>query len=190
MGEANEGNVFSYAMKGGLYLGGWFVARDLIEMFVYSHVVSFGGLCLLSVLSIVSFAFTLYIVVKGTGIYKREVLKESVSYFKVLNYGFYLFFFASMIYAVYLFLCLTLFNPEVLVDQKNFYDSVFVQMESMEGASKEMLASFKELLNKEFVALMAQSPKDIAMNSLFGETSYGFFFCLVTSFFLNKKISE
>ena len=151
----SEGNVFSYAMEAGLYLGGWFILRDSIEMFVYSNVVSFVGLCLLALLSLVSMLLTLYIVVKGTDIYKREVLKENVSYFRVLNYGFYLFFFAS-------------------------------QMKTMEGASPEMLDSLKSVYDKGFEGLLTQSPKDLAMNTLFGETTYGLFLCLVTSIFLNK----
>ena len=190
MEGTNEGNVFSCAMRAGLYLGGWFILRDSIEMFVYSNVVSVGAVFLLALLSIVSLLLTLYIITKGTDVYKREVLKENVSYFKVLNYGFYLFFFASMIYAVFIFLCLTLFNPEMLSDQKNFYDSVFTQMGTMEGASTEMLNSFKSHYDKGFEGLLSQSPRDVAMNNLFGETTYGFFLCLVTSIFLTKKISK
>ncbi|MBO4807130.1 MAG: DUF4199 domain-containing protein [Paludibacteraceae bacterium] len=186
----SEGNVFSYAMEAGLYLGGWFILRDSIEMFVYSNVVSFVGLCLLALLSLVSMLLTLYIVVKGTDIYKREVLKENVSYFRVLNYGFYLFFFASMLYSVFLFFCLILFNPDFLADQKSFYDAVFSQMKTMEGASPEMLDSLKSVYDKGFEGLLTQSPKDLAMNTLFGETTYGLFLCLVTSIFLNKKISK
>lgn len=185
--EEEKGNVLAYAMKGGLYLGGVFVLRDVAGMLVYSNVVSIGGAYALSFLSIISFLLTVCIVVKCTNVYKAELLKEDVGYLKVWYYCFYLFFFASMLYAVFTFLSVTILFPEALSAQKVFFDSIFAQMVAQRGVSVQLLSPFKEAFDKGFSDLVSLSPREMAMNSLFGEMSYGFFFSLVASIFLCKK---
>lgn len=190
MEAEKEGNVMTYAMWGGLYLGGWYIVRDLIELGIYTNLVSFSGLCLLSLLTMVSLAVTLCLLMRSTNVYKSECLKADVSYFKVLNYGFCFFFFASMIYAVYIFLVLAFFKPDLIACQKDFIDVVLQQVPAEDEASQNMMISVKDIFDKQFALLMGITPKDFAMNALFDGTTLGFFLCLVTSIFLSKKTKE
>ena len=137
MVEETKENIFSHSMKSGLYIGALLIAYDFFYMkcVISSSVtmITFGGL--------LYFAATVYLLFRFTKKYDKEVLNGNISYLKALSYGFYVFFFGSMLYAVYTYVYLEFINQDGLVQVKDFYFGLFSQIEAVAAKNPNSIES-------------------------------------------------
>lgn len=122
--------------------------------------------------------------------YVAEVLGGVSSYTKVLSYGIYLFFFGSLIYAVYYFYYLSYINPEALAQERDFYlgglDMILNNASAYPQPYVDMVKNEKEAYEKIYEGFLRQSQGSLAISSIGNYTMRGFLLCLITSIFLGR----
>ena len=166
MTEKKE-NIITHSMYSGLILGGLLVMRYFLSLVVFSNSVP-----MMLLLSIIGFVIPFFCIFYFTKKFDREVLKGDISYGKALSYGFYMFFFAAMILALFSFVYFHYINPDYLAQQGEAFINLL----------KELNLSEETIKNTEI-----PTATRFAISVLWTFSILGFIICLFTSLFFRKR---
>jgi hypothetical protein len=173
MTEKKE-NVITHSMHSGLILGGLLSVRDFLVQDVFN-----GSLFAVLLLSLAGFAVSVYCIFFFTKKYNREVLNNEISYWKALQYAFYMFFFAGMIVALFAFIFFRYINPDYLGGQGEMFINLLKQL----NPPAEAMKPYEDL----FGNMPVQTPANAALNTLWSVVFNGFIIALFTSLFFRKR---
>jgi len=177
MAEKRVENMITHTMTSGLILGGLLVACDLLSSTLFST-----NAFMLLLLSLAAFIIPIYCIFHFTKKFDKEILNGGISYGKALSYGFYMFFFASMIIAFFSFIYLQYINPANLDQRINMAMNAIGMLNMPEETVKKY-----EALLIESGPLTATS---VAIGSLWEFTFRGVIISLFTSIFFRQKKRE
>ncbi|HOI27557.1 MAG TPA: DUF4199 domain-containing protein [Paludibacteraceae bacterium] len=187
MVEETKENIFTHSMKSGLYIGALLIAYD----FFYMKCVISSAVAMITFGGLLYFAATVYLLFCFTKKYDKEVLNGNISYLKALSYGFYVFFFGSMLYAVYTYVYLGFINQDGLVQVKDFYFGLFSQIEAVAAKNPNSIESAVALSIPDYKVILEDmvnsSTSKWALDTLWSSSFRGFFLCLFFSIFFRKK---
>lgn len=174
MEEGKKENIFTHSMYSGLILGGLLVVRDFLSLAVFS-----SSTFMILLLSVVGYIIPFFCIYYYTKKFDKDVMKGKISYASALSYGFYMFFFASMIIALFSFIYFQYIDPDYLSRQSDLLMDIIKQL----NLPEDMVGKYEQLLTNENTPTAAQA----ALNGLWSFTFMGFIICLFTSFFFRKK---
>jgi hypothetical protein len=173
MAEKKE-NIITHSMHSGLILGGLIVVRDFLSLVVFN-----GNVFMLLLLGLVGFVIPFFCIFHFTKKFDREVLKGKISYLNALSYGFYMFFFAAMIIALFSFIYFQYVNPDYLAQQGDAFINILKQL----SFPKEIVKKYEDVLT----GVQTPTAAGAAISGLWAFTFSGFIICLFTSLFFRKR---
>ena len=176
MAEKKE-NIITHSMHSGLILGGLFIVRDFLSQDVFNT-----SVFAVSFLSIGGLAISIYCIFFFTKKFDKKVLKGKISYGSALSYGFYMFFFAAMIAALFSFVYFQYINPDYLAQRGEMLVNLLQQL----NPPKEVMKPYEEM----FMKMAVPSNASAAFNNLWSIAFNGFIICLFTSLFFRKRKSN
>jgi hypothetical protein len=167
-------NIISHSMRSGLTTG---------VLLSVCYFLSIAGLYAKSVMmlfgvSLIWIIIPIACIFYFTRKFNNEVMEGGISYGSALSYGFYMFFFASMIVAILAFVYIQLINPDYLYEQIPLTIEIF---------KPYLLADHLKELETITSNVTIPTAGEIAMHILWRFTFLGFLTCLVTSFFFRKR---
>jgi len=173
MAEKRE-NIISHAMRSGLVLGGLMVVSYLLSAtFVKNIPVQF-------LLGLIGLIVSIWVIFYFTRKFDKDVLKGEISYVSALSYGFYMFFFAGMIVALFLYIYLRYLDPNFLTELGNSFIQYYKDHHLLEDS---IIKQFEAQLS----GLEVPTPAQTAIASLWTFSFTGFIIVLFTSIFFRKK---
>jgi hypothetical protein len=176
MAEKKE-NIISHSMRSGLITG---------VLLTLCYFLSITGLYAKSI-SLLFFVSLLWIAIPigcifyFTKKFNKEVLGGNISYGSALTYGFYMFFFASMIVAMLAFIYLQLINPDYLYDQIPLTIEIFKPY-----LLEDHLRELEDIVSKVEVPTAGET----AIHILWRFTFLGFLTSIITSFFFRRRTNN
>ena len=173
MAEKKE-NIITHSMYSGLILGGLLVVRDFLSLAVFNN-----STFMMLLLSIFGLVIPFFCIFHFTKKFDKEVLKGTISYVNALSYGFYMFFFAAMIVALFSFVYFQYIDPDYLAQQGD----IFIHFLKQLNLSEETIKRYEDLLANTNTPTAANA----AINGLWSFTFLGFIICLFTSLFFRKR---
>jgi len=176
MAEKKE-NIITHSMHSGLILGGLFIVRDFLLQSVFNT-----SVFAMFFLVIGGFAISIYCVFFFTKKFDMEVLEGQISYGRALFYGFYMFFFAAMITALFSFVYFQYINPDYLAQRGEMFISLFLQL----NLPEELMKTYEDM----FKNMAVPSSASAAISNLWSIAFNGFIICLFTSLFFRKRESN
>jgi len=173
MAEKKE-NIITHSMYSGLILGGLLVVRDFFSLVVFNN-----NTFMILLLSIVGFVIPFFCIFYFTKKFDNEVLKGKISYASALSYGFYMFFFAAMIIALFSFIYFQYVNPDYLTQQGDIFINLLKQL----NLPEETIKKYEDLLTGADTPTAANA----AISGLWLFVFLGFILCLFTSLYFRKR---
>ena len=173
MAEKKE-NIITHSMHSGLILGGLFVVRDFLLQDAFNN-----NVFAVFFLIIGGFAISIYCIFFFTKKFDKEVLKGKISYGNALSYGFYMFFFAAMILALFSFVYFQYIDPDYLAQRGEMFVNLLKQL----NPPKEVMKPYEDM----FMNIAVPSNASAAINNLWSTAFNGFIICLFTSLFFRKR---
>jgi len=173
MAEKKE-NIITHSMHSGLILGGLFIVRDFLLQSVFNT-----SIFAMFFLVIGGFVISIYCIFFFTKKFDMEVLKGQISYGRALSYGFYMFFFAAMITALFSFVYFQFINPDYLAQRGEMFVNLLQQL----NPPKELMKTYEDAFRKMTVPSSASA----ALDNLWSIAFNGFIICLFTSLFFRKR---
>ncbi len=173
MAEKKE-NIITHSMYSGLILGGLLVVRDFLSLVVFN-----SNTFMILLLSVVGFVIPFFCIFYFTKKFDKEVLNGSISYASALSYGFYMFFFAAMIIALFSFIYFQYINPDYLAQQGDTFINLLKQL----NIEEETINKYESLLTNTETPTAANA----AISSLWSFAFLGLIISLFTSLFFRKK---
>lgn len=180
MAEKKE-NIITHSMHSGLILGGLLVVCDFLSMNVFNN-----NVLAILLLAITGFIISIYCIFFFTKNFDKEVLKGKISYTNALSYGFYIFFFAAMIVALFSFIYFQYINPDYLAQRGEMLTNLFKQLNNFFQLNPQETAMIKTYENR-FINMEVPSNANAAFEILWSVAINGFIICLFTSLFFRKR---
>ncbi len=164
--EEKRENIVSHAMRSGLVLGGLTALLNILSWINSSYSM------LQVVFSLLLCFITFFCIFFFTKQYIQDNLDGKVTYLSALFYGWYMMFFAAMVFATSTFVFFH-FCPGVLE-------------RLLSGAVEIMEIAGEGVKNSDLVVKMIKNytARDLAMSVLWGYSFVGFFIILWTSIFI------
>ena len=169
----NKDNIVTHAMYAGLVMGGILACIYFLQLQFCSNLPAVSLF-----LSFIIFATTIYCVYHYTSIYNRNLLNGSITYFKAVNFGMHLFFFASMILAIFFYFYFQFVNPHVL--QKTIESSIAIINQSNGSLTESERFTMQS-------SLSSMNATNFALSSLWSFFFMGTILTLFTSFSFRSK---
>lgn len=174
-------NILTHAMKTGLILGIVLIVSEFCFFVMpFPEIGSVFGVLIFSGVSVMGLAFQIFCIFYFTRKYRDDVMGGNMSYMIALRYGFYMFFFAGLIFAACVYLCDLFMGVNYVVEKGS------LELELMKHAkySQSYIDSRQESI-EEFVRNVS-APR-LAWYSLSSVMLSGIVVLLFTSIFFRKK---
>lgn len=173
-------NIFTHTMKTGLVLSIVLIVSEFYVFFVpNSESVGISESLLFSGISMVGLAAQVFCIFYFTRRYRDDVLEGNMNYMAALRYGFYMFFFAGLIFAACVYLCNQFFCVNYVAEKGTFALKLMRQAQYPQGDIDQWLKSLEEVKRL--------SASRLAWDSLASVMFSGVVMLLFTSIFFRKK---
>lgn len=173
-------NIFTHTMKTGLVLSIVLIVSEFYVFFVpNSESVGISESLLFSGISMVGLAAQVFCIFYFTRKYKNDVLEGNMNYMMALRYGFYMFFFAGLIFAACVYLSNQFFCVNYVAEKGTFALKLMRLAQYPQGDIDQWLKSLEEVKRL--------SASRLAWDSLASVMFSGVVMLLFTSIFFRKK---
>lgn len=173
-------NIFTHTMKTGLVLSIVLIVSEFYVFFVpNSESVGISESLLFSGISMVGLAAQVFCIFYFTRKYKNDVLEGNMNYMIALRYGFYMFFFAGLIFAACVYLSNQFFCVNYVAEKGTFALKLMRLAQYPQGDIDLWLKSLEEVKKL--------SASRLAWDSLASVMFSGVVMLLFTSIFFRKK---